>query len=223
MSKTLEDHGSDAAIGRRSAKNAGSTLKPKLVGAVLGAALAASGVYAATNWIVGLSAGSSGQAASGSVTNLTIAAVATPSASNLLYPGGTGDVVLTISNPSPFPVTLTAVNLPTSTTYATGYTTSALTTTQLGCLAVTPSYVIWNYATAVSGSSHTLTSPVTVGPSGNPNNPLTLTLTNDASMMSAAPAACEGTFFSLPALTGVSASAGGGSATTSPATDGWTN
>ena len=186
------------------------------MGAILGAAVAATGVYAATNWIVGLAGGSSGQAASGSVTNLSIAAVAAPSASNLLYPGGTGDVVLTISNPNPFPVTVTAVNLPTSTTYATGYTTSALTTTQVGCLAASPSYVSWNYATAVSGSSHTLTSPVTVGPSGNPNNPLTLTLTNDASMTSAAPAACEGTFFSLPALTGVSASGGAGSADHEP-------
>ena len=53
-----------------------------------------------------------------------------PAAGNVLYPGGSGDVVLTISNPNPYPVTVTAVNLPTNTTYATGYTTSALTTTQ---------------------------------------------------------------------------------------------
>ena len=32
--------------------------------------------------------------------NLTITAVASPAAGNLLYPGGTGDVVVTIANPN---------------------------------------------------------------------------------------------------------------------------
>ena len=58
--------------------------------------------------------------------------MASPAATNLLYPGGNGDVVVTISNPNPYPVTITAVQLPTNTTYATGYTTSALTTTVAG-------------------------------------------------------------------------------------------
>ncbi len=81
--------------------------------------------------------------------------MASPAATNLLYPGGTGDVVVTIANPNPFPVTITAVQLPTNTTYATGYTTSALTTTQTGCLASTPSGVTWTFATTTSGTSHT--------------------------------------------------------------------
>jgi len=34
------------------------------------------------------------------------------------------------------------------------YTTSALSTTQTGCLASTPSSVIWNYSTGTSGTSH---------------------------------------------------------------------
>jgi hypothetical protein len=42
-------------------------------------------------------------------------------------------------------------------------------------------------------------------------------------MTSAAPAACEGTFFSLPSLTGIAASAGTATATPSPATDSWTS
>ena len=84
-------------------------------------------------------------------------AVASPAAGNLLAPGGSGDVVVTIANANPYPVTITAVQLPTSTTYATGYTTSALTTTQTGCVASTPSDVTWSFATATSGSSHTLT------------------------------------------------------------------
>jgi len=159
----------------------------------------------------------------GLIANLTITAVASPAATNLLYPGGNGDVVVTISNPNPYPVTLTAVQLPTNTTDATGYTTSALTTTQTGCLAATPSGVTWNFSTATSGTTHTLTTPVTVGASGQANNPLAVTLTNDASMAATTPAACAATFFSLPSLTGVSATGGSATSTTSPATDSWTS
>ena len=157
------------------------------------------------------------------MSNLTIAAVASPAAGNLLFPGGGGDVVVTISNPNPFPVTITAVQLPTNTTYAAGYTTSALSTTQSGCLAATPSDVIWNYSTGSSGSSHALTALLVVGASGNANNPLTVTLTNDASMTAAAPSACENTYFSMPSLTGVSATGGGATPTTTPVTDSWTS
>jgi hypothetical protein len=195
----------------------------KVLAAVCGVVLAAPAAYAATNWVVGLNSSSSGEAQSAGISNLTISAVASPAASNLLYPGGNGDVVVTITNPNPFPVTITAVQLPTNTTYATGYTTSALTTTQTGCLASTPSNVIWNYSTATSNSSHTLTTPLTVAANGQANNPLTVTFTSDASMTSTAPAACASTFFSMPAVTGVSATGGAATATASPATDSWTS
>jgi hypothetical protein len=191
--------------------------------ALFGALLAATCVYAATNWAIGLGAGSSGEAQSGTVANLTITAVASPAATNLLYPGGAGDVVVSISNPNAYPVTITAMQLPTNTTYATGYTTSALSVTQAGCLASTPSTVIWNFSTGSSGSSHTLTTPLTVGASGQANNPLVVTLTNDASMGSTAPAACESTFFSMPSFTGITATGGAATSTTSPATDAWTS
>ncbi len=194
----------------------------KAISAALGILLTGTATYAATNWVIGLGAGSSGEAQSAAVSNLTITAVASPSATNQLFPGGTGDVVVTISNPNPYPVAITSVELPTSSTYATGYTTSALTTTQAGCLAATPSDVVWNFSTGTSGSSHTLTSTLTVAASGQANNPLTVTLTNDASMTTAAPAACATTYFSMPSLTGVTATGGPGTATTSPATDGWT-
>jgi len=193
--------------------------RSKFVAAIVGALLAGGGAYAASNWVVGLAGGSSGEAQSATVSNLTITAVASPSATNLLYPAGNGDVVMTITNPNPFPVTVTAVNLPTNTTYATGYTTSALTTTQTGCLAATPSDVIWNYSSATSGTSHTLTSALTVAASGT----LTVTMTNDASMTLAVPAACVATYFSMPSLTGVTATGGAATATTSPATDSWTS
>jgi len=199
------------------------SLKLKMLTALLGAALAGGGAYAATNWVVGLNAGSSGQAQSATVSNLTITAVATPAPGSLLYPGGTGDVVLTISNPNAFPVTITAVALPANTTFATGYTTSALTTTQTGCLAATPSGVTWNFATGTSGSSHTLTTPLVVGATATANDPLTVTLTGDASMATTSPLLCENTYFSMPSLTGVTATGGAGTATTSPATDGWTS
>jgi hypothetical protein len=203
--------------------NARVSRRMKIVSVVCGIVLAGAGAYAATNWVVGLNSGSSGEGQSAAISNLTITAVASPAATNLMYPGGSGDVVVTISNPNPFPVTITAVQLPSNTTYATGYTTSALTTTQTGCLAATPSAVTWNFSTATSGTSHTLTSAVTVGASGQANNPLAVTFTNDASMATTSPAACANTYFSMPALTGVTATGGAATSTTTPATDSWTS
>ena len=199
------------------------SVRMKIVSAVCGCMLVAAGAYAATNWVVGLNAGSSGEGQSATISNLTITAVASPAAGNLLFPGGSGDVVVTIANPNPFPVTISAVNLPTTTTDASGYTTSALATTQTGCIATSPSGVTWNFATAVSGSSHNLQTAVTVGASGAPNNPLAVTLTNDALMATTSPAACANTYFSMPALTGVTATGGAATSTTSPATDSWTS
>ena len=174
--------------------------------------------YAATSWVAGLASGSSAEGQAASVGNLTVAAVASPAATNLLYPGASGDVVLTITNPNVFPVTVTGLDVPTNTTYATGYTASSLTGAIAGCTATT-SDVIWNYSTATSGSVHTLTSAITVAASGT----LTVTLTNDASMTTAAPAACEAAYFSMPSLTGVVATGGAATATTSPTTDSWTS
>jgi hypothetical protein len=200
----------------------GWSRRTKVLSAILGAAVAGGGAYAATNWTIALNAGSSAEAQSGAVSNLTISAVASPAAGNLLYPSGNGDVVITITNPNPYPVTLTSVSLPTNTTYAAGYTTSALSTAQTGCSSTT-SDVIWNFATATSGSAHTLTTPLVVGANGQANNPLAVTLTNDASMTSAAPAACESTYFSMPSLISAIATGGAATSTTSPATDGWTS
>ncbi len=219
---TGESAGPRHAATRPKRSTARLTTRMKVVSAVCGILLAGVGAYAASNWVVNLGAGSSGEGQSATIQNLSISAVASPAASNLLYPGGTGDVVVTIANPNPYPVTITAMQLPTNTTYATGYTTSALTTTQTGCLAATPSYVLWNFATGTSGSSHTLTTALTVGASGQANNPLVVTLTNDASMTTASPTACANTYFSMPSLTGVTATGGAATSTTSPATDAWT-
>jgi hypothetical protein len=194
----------------------------KRIAVIAGVLLAGTGAYAATNWIVGLNASSSGEAQSASISNLTVTAVAAPAATNLLYPGGSGDVVATISNPNAFPVTVTGVDLPAMTTYGAGYTTSALTTPQAGCTVGT-SFVAWTLSSATVGSVHTLTTPLTVGPQvGATPGILTVTLTNEASMGTASVAVCAATFFSMPSLTGVVATGGAGTATTSPATDGWT-
>ena len=191
--------------------------------ALAGALLVGVGVYAATNWVVGLSGGSSGEAQSADVANLAITAVASPAATNLLYPGGAGDVVVSISNPNPFPATITQVELPTNTTYATGYTGSDLAATRAGCLDTTPSAVTWNFATGSSGSSHSLSSPLTVAASGAADNPLVVTFTDDAAMGASAPAACQNTFFSMPSFTGITATGGAATPTPSPATDSWTS
>ncbi len=190
--------------------------RSRAIAGVIGVIAAGAGAFAATNWLVGLNGGSNAEGQSAAVSNLTISAVASPAASNLLFPGGSGDVVATITNPNAYPVTVTAVNLPASTTYATGYSTSGLTGAVGGCSSST-SYVLWNYATGTSGSSHTLNSSLVVAGNGS----LAVTFTNDASMTTASPTACENIYFSMPSLPGVTATAGGGTATTSPATDYW--
>ena len=59
----------------------------KIVSAVCGSLLVAAGAYAATNWVVGLNAGSSGEGQSATIANLTITAVASPAAGQCAVPG----------------------------------------------------------------------------------------------------------------------------------------
>jgi hypothetical protein len=211
-------------IGPRSSRARHRRAPSRLVVAVrigsglLGMALVGGAAYGVTNWVVGLSGGSSAQGQAASVSNLSVSAVSSPSPSNLLYPGATGDVVVTITNPNVFPVTITGVDLPTSTTYATGYSSASLTGAISGCSA-SNSDVSWTFATGTSGSAHALTTSLTVAASGS----LTVTLTNDASMSTSAPAACESAYFSMPSFTGIVATGGAATATPSPATDAWTS
>jgi hypothetical protein len=193
-----------------------------VISAVIGCLLTGGAALAAPNWIVGLNGGSNGEGQSATIANISIAATSSPSPTNLLYPGTTGDVVITISNSNAYPVTITALNLPTSTTYAAGYTNSALTVASGTCTSVN-SVVAWNYATGVSGTSHTLTTPLTVAASGQANNPLVVTLTNVATMGATSPSGCAGAYFSMPSFTGITATGGSGTPTTSPATSGWTS
>ena len=52
--------------------------KQRVFAALVGMALVGGGAYAATNWIVGLAASSSGESQAATVQNLTITAVASP-------------------------------------------------------------------------------------------------------------------------------------------------
>jgi hypothetical protein len=194
------------------------SLGSKVLSATVGVLLVGTASYAATNWLVGLNSGSKALSQAASVSNVTITAATSPAPSNLLYPGGTGDVVATVTNPNKFPVTITGVNLPTNTTYAAGYSDSGLTTAVTTCDA-TASTVAWAFASSTSGTPHTLTSALVVGA----NTSLTVTFTSDAVMGTGAPSACQNNFFSMPSLTGIAASGGSGTPTTSPATDSWTS
>jgi hypothetical protein len=191
--------------------------------AAMGVTAAGVGAYAAANWDVDLAGAASGLARSAPVSNLTISAVASPAADHPLYPGATGDVVVSIVNPNHFPVTLTAVQLPSDTTYASGFTDTALTISKAGCLATTPSDVSWNLAAPTSGSTHVLSTPLTVGASGTRNDPLTVTLTDAAFMENRAPVACASTYFLMPPLTSLTATGGSALVTSTPAVDGWTS
>jgi hypothetical protein len=197
---------------RRSGTHHGRKIRTGIIVGVVVALMGAGGAFAYFT----ASGSGTGQAQAATVTNLSIAAVATPSISHTLYPGSTGDVVLTISNPNVFPVTITAVTLPSATTFAAGFTNSNLTGAIAGCSATT-SQVAWNFAS--NTGSHPLTSALTVGASGT----LTVTMTNDAAMGTTAPAACEGTFFQMPPIPSVTATSSTNTATISPTTDSWTS
>ncbi len=186
--------------------------------ALAGAVFAGSVAYATTSILVDQGQGAGARPFSA---QLTVDALASPT--GRLYPGGRSDVVVTIANPNPYPVTVTAISLPADTAYATGFTTSAHTTVQDGCGAATPSEVVWSDSGASSGSSHTLARPITVAAKGQANNPLTVRFIAAAVMGQAAPAACEGAYLSMPAMTGVTVTEGPAKATVSPTTDGWTS
>jgi hypothetical protein len=70
-------HGAHAKARQRRIRPPRS-LKMKVASSVLGIVLAGGAAFGATNWIVGLGAGSSGEGQSANISNLTISAVASP-------------------------------------------------------------------------------------------------------------------------------------------------
>src|SRR4051794_35409513 len=110
MSKSGKHSAGQPVVGRRARKVAAATV---------GMVLAGGSAFAVSNWVVGVNASATGEGQSATITPLVIAAVAAPSAGNLLYPGATnGDVTITINNPNAFPVTVTALTVPAATVNA---------------------------------------------------------------------------------------------------------
>jgi hypothetical protein len=179
--------------------------------------LMATDVALASNWAVSLNSGSSGQAKAGAAGSLTITATASPSPTNLLYPGSSGDVVISIVNGGSSPVQITALGLPSNTVAAAGYSDSTLQTADtLTCNALN-SFVTWTGGGTL-GASVTLSTPLVVA-ANNAASPLVVTLTNYASMGPLAASGCQGQYFSMPSLTGVTASVVNATPTASPAVD----
>src|SRR5579859_2423571 len=118
-----------------------TTLSSMIIAACLTGGLS----YTATSWTLQPPAATHGRTPSAPVTNLNLSAVAapTPFPASLLYPGASGAITATISNPNPFKVTITALKLPSNTSYAAGYTDATLTNAQDGCSVATPSGVTW--------------------------------------------------------------------------------
>jgi hypothetical protein len=102
-----------------------------------------------------------------------------------LYPGGSGDVKVTINNPNAYPVTVTSIsNGSGSITADSAHATAGCSTT-----GVTFANQTGSWSVAANGSS-------------------TVTLTGAASMSNASDNACQGATFTIPvSLTGASSAA----------------
>ena len=142
------------------------------------------------------------------------------SAGPSLYPGGVGDVQINVTNPNPFTVTITALILPGDASFASGFSDIQLRQPKAGCGAAT-SGVTWTDSTT-DQTVHTLSTPVTVGPRTATKSSLVLTLRDAAAMQSDSPEACAHSYFAMPSLVGVKASASSASPTNSPTSDRWT-
>jgi hypothetical protein len=120
----------------------------------------------------------SGHATATSAQPLTTSAASV--SSNLLFPGGTGDVKVTINNPNPFAVTVTAIN------------SNGTITSDKGAAC--------NAATGVTFSSTSGLSVVVAA-----NGTATTTLAGKAAMSNASDNSCQGAVFTIPvALVGAS-------------------
>lgn len=151
---------------------------------------------------------------------LSVRAAPTPAGVAALSPGAAGGVTVRITNPNPFPVTVTALELPADDAYAVGFATAALRVPVAGCGASADgSDVTWRLASVAAGSRHVLVAPLTVAGAG--GAPLTVTFVAGAWMGPAASPVCEGAYFAMPPLTGVVAAGTGRAPTPGPATDAW--
>lgn len=199
--------------GRRSAWLRGGMLIAVTVSTTVATSTAVLGIA----WAGVLASGSTGQNVTSMVSNLTITAVASTGHQTALFPGGSGDVSVTIHNPNGFRIEVTGMRLPTKATLAAGYTSDTLARLQPGCTAA-DSGVSWTGAATDHTSAHRLRVPLVVGA----NASLAVVLANAAFMSTTAPASCEDAAFVMPPLAAVAAKITRSVVTPSPATDAWT-
>jgi Putative metal-binding motif len=128
----------------------------------------------------------SGYAKAGTAQNLTTSAVV---ASETLYPGGTGDLALTVNNPNPYPVTVTSV---------------------VGAGPIVSSSAACNAA----GHGVTFTNRTGLSLVVPADGTASFALTGSVAMAETSANECQGATFEIPvALTGVSGASGGGGGT----------
>jgi hypothetical protein len=133
-----------------------------------------------------------------------------------IYPGGSGAVTFAITNHMGVAVRVSAISLPSATTYAAAFRDPADTTPATGCTTHN-SGVTWRGATGAAGTPHRLAAPLTVGAGGT----RLVTITDAAAMRPDSPPACQGAFFSMPSLTGITAAPATGTIGTTPVVDSW--
>ena len=153
----------------------------KLAVAVIAVAFAAVGlVYAA--WTTNGTGSAYAKAGSAqAISTIDVSASTTAS----LYPGVSGDVLIKLDNPNPYPVTVTAITGSGSITADAGHS---------GCT-----------TTGVTFTNQTGLSLVVPAKSGGVDGVLQQTLTGAASMSNASLNACQGATFTIPVtLTGTS-------------------
>jgi hypothetical protein len=136
--------------------------------AFLGVALASSVALAA--WVA--SGNGNGYAKATTAQSLTTSAVAVTT--GLLYPGGTGDVQITINNPNPYPVTVTDV-------------------TKTGSIVTSPTNATCDAGTGVTFTNQTGKS-IAVPAGGS----TTTSFTGAVAMSNASVNACQGQLFVIP-------------------------
>lgn len=167
------------------------TMRAGILAGAIGAVMSSGVAYAF--WST--TGAGTGAASSGASQALTLTPGTTNA--NALYPNASGDVVIVVSNPNPFNVSLDSLTLPA--TAATAYTNAGLTTLNASCNSAGTG-VTWSYSTkALSGV-------VVAKKTGGVNGTLTLTLTNGASMSNGSDNSCQSSFFKLPDVSAVSGS-----------------
>jgi hypothetical protein len=173
---------------------------------VLLAGAAASGIgFAAGNML-----SPSGSGETPTIGDLTVSADFAPAAPQVLFPHGAVDVVVNISNPNTYPVTITKMELPRATTFATGYATADLRVPVPACgPSATGSDVTWHWAAATRRSSRVLARGLVIAATGQIGDPLAVTLLAAAVMGTTSSPTCEGAYLLMPRLVGLTATLGG--------------